>query len=68
MDLLKSYIKCFCFFFLIGAVSEVNSQEITTSKTETRKIHYAPNGESFVLKMAPENLIEPCTVPIRVLG
>ncbi|AXP80147.1 hypothetical protein CJ739_1054 [Mariniflexile rhizosphaerae] len=50
MNLLKNFIKSIGLFFFIGATWQVAAQEITTSNTEIRKIHYAPEGESFILK------------------
>jgi hypothetical protein len=41
----KNYKKHFSLFFLLGVLFHISAQEIST-----RKIHYVPEGESFVLK------------------
>ncbi|WP_308991081.1 DUF4450 domain-containing protein [Mariniflexile litorale] len=45
MYLIKNYTKIVCLFLCFGFVIQGISQEINT-----RKIHYVPDGESFVLK------------------
>lgn len=50
MKLSKYYIKLLCLFFLAIHTIKGFTQEKSELQTNNRKIHYAPDGQTFILK------------------